>query len=56
VSDDFPDLRDFADWGLLAFDGAKWAPTARGLERSDALGPWFFSQRVRELMAGYEPK
>ena len=55
-ADDFPDLRTFAELGLLAFDGVKWTPTALGLERSDALGPWFFSDRVRKLMSEYEPK
>jgi oxygen-independent coproporphyrinogen-3 oxidase len=55
-ADDFPDLRDLAEVGLLSFDSAKWAPTALGLERSDALGPWFFSARVRGLMEGYEAK
>ncbi|MBN9519026.1 STM4012 family radical SAM protein [bacterium] len=53
---DFPDLPAFADLGLLTFDGARWAPTALGLERSDALGPWFFSPRVTGLSAGYEPR
>jgi len=55
-ADDFPELPALADAGLLGFDGARWRPTALGLERSDALGPWFFSPRVRELMAEYEPK
>jgi oxygen-independent coproporphyrinogen III oxidase len=55
-ADDFPDLRTFAELGLLAFDGTKWTPTARGLERSDAIGPWFFPPHVRSLMAEYEPK
>jgi hypothetical protein len=35
AADDFPELRTFADCGLLSFDGAKWTPTALGLERSD---------------------
>lgn len=55
-ADDFPDLRLFADLGLLGFDGQKWVPTPLGLERSDALGPWFFSPRVRTLMESYEAK
>ena len=55
-ADDFPDLRTFADLGLVAYDGGKWFPTALGLERSDAIGPWFFSGRVRRLMAEYEAK
>lgn len=55
-ADDFPDLPAFAEWGLLRCDGGTWAPTARGLERSDALGPWFFSGAVRALMMKYELK
>lgn len=71
-ADDFPDLHTFAELGLLSFEAgggtrgepaggfthsiAKWTPTALGLERSDALGPWFFSARVRNLMGGYEAK
>ena len=55
-ADDFPDLHTFAELGLLAFDGSKWTPTALGLERSDALGPWFFSPRARALVEGYEAK
>ena len=55
-ADDFPDLRAFADIGLLDSAGGRWAPTAAGLEWSDALGPWFFSAAVRTLMAGYEAR
>lgn len=55
-ANDFPDLPTFADLGLLTTDGATWRPTALGLERSDALGPWFFSPRVRRLMTEYEPR
>jgi oxygen-independent coproporphyrinogen-3 oxidase len=54
--DDFPDLRIFADLGLLEQQDRGWRPTAAGLEWSDALGPWFFSERVRVLMAEYESK
>lgn len=53
-ADDFPDLATFTDCGLLTCDGRRWQPTALGLERSDALGPWFFSPHVRHLMAEYE--
>ena len=55
-ADDFPDLPTFAGLGLLDHDGGRWVPTAVGLERSDALGPWFFSDRVQALMAGYAAK
>jgi oxygen-independent coproporphyrinogen-3 oxidase len=54
--EDFPDLGAFTDLGLLTRTGVRWLPTPLGLERSDALGPWFYSGRVRSLMAGYEPK
>ena len=61
---DFPELRVFEEAGLVSLDHITregttrrvWHPTQLGLERSDALGPWFFSDRVRALMAGYEPK
>jgi oxygen-independent coproporphyrinogen III oxidase len=54
--DDFPDLRTFAELGLLAHDYNHWIPTPLGLERSDVIGPWLFSDRVQNLMAGYELK
>jgi oxygen-independent coproporphyrinogen-3 oxidase len=55
-ANDFPDLHTFADLGLLDQRDGVWRPTAAGLEWSDALGPWFFSERVRTLMAEYESK
>jgi oxygen-independent coproporphyrinogen III oxidase len=55
-ADDFPDLRAFANLGLLEYNGGRWVPTPSGLEWSDAIGPWFFSGQVRALMGGYEPK
>jgi oxygen-independent coproporphyrinogen-3 oxidase len=55
-ADDFPDLHTFAELGLLTHEAGRWAPTPPGLERSDALGPWFFSAKVNGLMAGYAAK
>jgi oxygen-independent coproporphyrinogen-3 oxidase len=55
-ADDFPDLLAFRELGFLHFAGDKWTPTPLGLERSDALGPWFFSQPVRANMMNYELK
>jgi oxygen-independent coproporphyrinogen III oxidase len=55
-ADDFPELHGLAEAGLLACETGKWTPTPLGLERSDSLGPWFFSARVRALMAEYHPK
>lgn len=53
-ADDFPDLLTFRDLGLLEYNHPRWTPTPLGLERSDALGPWFFSERVQALMAEYQ--
>ncbi len=53
---DFPDLCTFAEFGLLEQQGRIWRPTAAGLEWSDALGTWFFSEQVRALMAEYKSK
>ncbi len=53
---DFPELKDLAEQGLLGYDTNRWWPTALGLKWSDALGPYFFSPRVRALTAEYQPK
>jgi oxygen-independent coproporphyrinogen III oxidase len=54
--DDLAELRELAELGLLAFDDGRWVPTPLGLEWSDAMGPYLFSSRVRQLMAEYETK
>lgn len=56
VEADFPELFDLADHGLVHRDAHTWRPTELGLERSDALGPWFFSPAVRHLMEEYQHK
>jgi oxygen-independent coproporphyrinogen-3 oxidase len=56
VEHDFPDLPMLAEIGLLRFSEHHWKPTELGLERSDALGPWFFSPEVKRLMEGYQLK
>ena len=53
---DFPDLRTFRDLGVLEYNHPRWVPTPLGLERSDALGPWFFSDHVWTLTAEYTPR
>lgn len=50
---DFRDLTTLTDLGLFHREADRLVPTAAGLERSDTAGPWFFSDRVRRLMAGY---
>jgi oxygen-independent coproporphyrinogen-3 oxidase len=54
--DDFAELSELAELGLLAFDDGRWVPTPLGLEWSDAIGPWLFSRRVRSIMEEYEAK
>ncbi len=55
-SDDFPALHTFRDLGLLQYNHPRWVPTPFGLERSDSLGPWLFSERVNALTAEYQPR
>jgi oxygen-independent coproporphyrinogen III oxidase len=52
--DDLPQLAELEPAGLATVDGDRVRLTDAGLERSDAVGPWLFSDRVRALMAGYE--
>lgn len=53
VCDDFPELRELAEAGWLETLG-RWRLTAAGLERSDQIGPWLYSRRVRHLMESYQ--
>ena len=53
---DFPDLLLFSEFGLLTMSEGVWRPTIRGLERADAIGPWFYSSTVRSLMSEYVPR
>ena len=55
-ADDFLDLLTFRDLGLVEYRAGSWVPTPLGLERSDSLGPWFFSSRARRLMQEYVPR
>ena len=40
--------------GLATRTDTALRPTERGLERSDTIGPWLYSARVRRLMDEYE--
>lgn len=53
---DFPELSALAEVGLIERDEDDWRPTALGLERSDAIGPLFFSARARRLMEEHQPQ
>lgn len=49
-----PALRQLLAPGWATLDDARLALTDEGLARSDAIGPWLYSPRVRALMATYE--
>ncbi|MGE3807330.1 MAG: STM4012 family radical SAM protein [Gemmataceae bacterium] len=51
-AEDYPELHELVGLGL-AEGGERWQLTAPGLERSDVIGPWLYSPRVRHLMEEY---
>jgi oxygen-independent coproporphyrinogen-3 oxidase len=51
--DEFPQLADLVAQGLAALTPQNVQLTPRGLERSDTIGPWLYSRRVRQLMHDY---
>lgn len=53
VFEDFPQISTLLEADLAARDSAVRL-TARGLERSDAIGPWLYSRDVRARMQEYE--
>jgi oxygen-independent coproporphyrinogen-3 oxidase len=48
-----PQLNALAECEYVIRDEAVWRLTEAGLERSDQIGPFFFSSRVRERMEDY---
>ncbi|MER7419904.1 STM4012 family radical SAM protein [Micromonospora peucetia] len=52
--DDFPELGRLVDRGWAGEGGLRLTPA--GLARSDAIGPWLTSARVRDAMTGYVPR
>ncbi len=50
---DLPQLSQLEPLGLAESSGGRLVLTSAGVERSDAIGPWLFSARVRSLMKGY---
>lgn len=51
-----PQLGDLVGEGLAAWQGETLALTDRGLEWSDALGPWLFSPDVEARMGAWEAR
>jgi oxygen-independent coproporphyrinogen III oxidase len=56
VLDDLPQLAELTSRGLAEKRGRQLILTERGVERSDAIGPWLCSERVRERMNTCEPR
>ena len=50
---DLPGLAELGGAGPGRPLGDRLALTDAGLERSDAIGPWLYSERVRRLMEDY---
>ncbi|NER33822.1 MAG: coproporphyrinogen III oxidase family protein [Oscillatoria sp. SIO1A7] len=53
---DLPELSELMPLGLADWDGDILRLTATGLERSDVIGFWLFSERSRQLMDYYDLK
>lgn len=51
---DFPALRELMQYEWAEVNHEEIRLTPRGLEHSDAIGPWLYSEPVRALMQTYE--
>ena len=51
---DLPELADLPVHGLAVIDDQRIVLTPRGVEMSDAVGPWLYSQTVNKRMESYE--
>ncbi|WP_427162445.1 STM4012 family radical SAM protein [Aliinostoc sp. HNIBRCY26] len=56
VNADFPELAELLSLNLAIKDEDSLHLTEFGIERSDTIGAWLFSEKVQELMQGYELK
>lgn len=54
AADDLPELADLAPAGLATSDATRMILTARGVERSDVVGPWLCSEAVRRRMEAFD--
>jgi oxygen-independent coproporphyrinogen III oxidase len=53
---DFPELQQLIDWKLAHLQTNLLTLTESGVERSDAIGPWLFSENVHQSMQSYQLK
>lgn len=49
-----PELQDLLDLALATSDSTHLRLNAAGLERTDAIGPWLYSAKVKQLIADAE--
>jgi oxygen-independent coproporphyrinogen III oxidase len=54
VMDDLPQLGELIHTRLAVVNDALLTLTETGIERSDTIGPWLYSDDVRDLMGEYE--
>ena len=52
---DLPELQPLVELGLVNVSSDIFRLTERGMEQSDAIGPWLYSNKVRRLMEAYSP-
>jgi oxygen-independent coproporphyrinogen III oxidase len=52
--EDVPELAELAELGLACRSTESLRLTETGLERSDLIGPWLYSEAIRERMEAYE--
>ncbi|MBD2096397.1 STM4012 family radical SAM protein [Trichocoleus sp. FACHB-591] len=56
VLTDFPELQHLIDWNLAHLQTNLLVLSELGIERSDAIGPWLFSEKVQRSMQTYQLK
>jgi len=54
ATDDLPELTQLVDAGLADRSTERLCLTEQGIELSDLIGPWLFSDRVRKLMEDFQ--
>jgi oxygen-independent coproporphyrinogen-3 oxidase len=54
ATEDYPELVQLVEVGLATLGDSALTLTEQGLEWSDVIGPWLYSERVRQCIARYE--